>query len=91
MRFPFECILHSRHTPKPIGVKEVWMDFKCKITLLECFFFIMLCFFVGAHFKWVQGTCQNDFLVSAEFLHCLHTVIDNPYSNLFPEELLFTY
>ena len=48
-------------------------------------------FFRRRTFQTGTSNLPEDFLLSAEFLDCLHTVIDNPYNNLFFDELLFTY
>ena len=68
------------------------MDFAClelaltafqwETAILKCFF-ILLHIFLGAHSKWLQTICQQCFLTSAAFLHCIHWLIvynDIPYS-----------
>ena len=46
------------------------MAFACTISILKCFFFILLHFFVGVLPDWLQAICHHYFSVSA-VLHCL--------------------
>ena len=67
----FIPFIHGVRSPAVLRLTgESMMAFACNITILKCFFFILLHFFVGALPCWLQTICQHYFLVSA-FLHCL--------------------
>ena len=55
---------------------------------LEMLLLHFVALFVSVHSKWVQAICQQCFLVSAVFLHCLHPVI---ISHIFSNVLLCTF